>query len=260
MNVQDIPIALIDPHPANPIGRVAENAELLALLDNIRDRGLLFPIRVVREQKTGRYTVVAGHRRLWCKRRLEHVDIACVVEDGPAAEGDILVDQISENLHREAYKPGEQARLFRLLQTQLKLTNKQMAQRLHYSEASVSMYLSILKLGPESLDAIDDGRLAFSTAVEIVKVENLTVREDLIRRAMNGATRAEIVAAILNDTPKAKRLTLQRGDLTVTALEKLTPAAVVRGLEDLLKKARKAAAEGHGLDALDHKSRGKEAS
>ncbi|MGL6076756.1 MAG: ParB/RepB/Spo0J family partition protein [Fimbriiglobus sp.] len=250
MIVQDISIALIDPHPANPVGRVAETEELLALLENIRTRGLLFPIRVVREPTTGRYTVVAGHRRLWCKRRLDHQDIACIVEDGPVKDGDVLIDQISENVHRAAYKPVEQARLFRLLQEQLKLNNKQMAQRLNYSEASVSMYLGILKLSPALLDAIDDERLAFSTAVEIVKVENPKVRDDLAQRAMDGASRAEIMATILGGKPKAKRLTLRRGDLTVTALEKLTPTAVVRGLEELLKKARKAVTEGHSLESL----------
>lgn len=259
MNVQDIAITLIDPHPANPAGRVAETEELLAMLENIRDRGLLFPIRVVCEPKTRRYTVVAGHRRLWCKRRLEHQTIACIVEDGPVKDGDVLIDQISENVHRAAYKAVQQSKLFRLLQEQLKLNNKQLAQRLNYSEASVSMYLSILKLSPALLDAIDDERLAFSTAVEIVKVENPKVRDDLARRAMEGASRAEVMAAIVGDKPKAKRLTLKRGDLTVTALEKLTPAAVARGLEELLKKARKAATEGHSLESLTQRGQPEEA-
>jgi ParB/RepB/Spo0J family partition protein len=259
MNVQDIPISLIDPHPANPVGRVVETEELLALLENIRTRGLLFPIRVVRDHKSGRYTVVAGHRRLWCKRRLEHQDIACIVEDGPVKDGEVLIDQISENVHRAAYKPVEQARLFRLLQDQLKLNSKQMAQRLNYAESSVRQYLSILRLPGPMLDAIDDGRLAFSTAVQIVKVDDPVVRDDLAQRAMQGASRAEIMAAIIGDKPKAKRVPLLSGDLTVTALESVPPATAARHLEKLLKKVRKAVTEGHSLESLTQRGQPEEA-
>lgn len=250
MNVQDIPLALIDPSPFNPAGRVAESADLLALLESIRDQGLLTPIRVSREPKTGRYVIVAGHRRWWCKRRLEHADIACVVEDGPPAAGKLILDQIAENVHRLAFRPAELGRVIRRLQDEAKLTQKQVAERLHYSEALVSSHLSLLKL-PEALqDAVDDGRLAASVAVLLAKADDPAVRDDLARRAMAGASRAEIAAAVAGTRPAARRRVLRAGPLAVTLSGSTPLPAVIRGLQELLKQARKAAADGRGLDAL----------
>lgn len=251
MTSQVIPIGEIGPSGLNPPGRLDPQCpDLQSLLASVREYGVREPPTVYRDPKAGRYVLLSGHRRWFCARAAGHVELACLVADPPAGPGEERLAQAVVNIHRRAYTPVELARLVRDLMADFGLTGREAADKLHVSPALVSTHLALLRLGDAHQGLIDRGRLSLSVGALMSQTDHEGLRARMADMALGGATRAEVAAALRGSRPTPRRLTLRAGRLGVSAAADLPVADLVRGLEGLLRQARRAAADGRGLDAL----------
>ena len=79
---------------------------------------------------------------------------------------------VLENVVREDLNPLEQAEAFRVLSKEFHLTQAQIAERIGVSRETVSNYMRLLRLPEEVMDYMLEGRLSFSDAREILRLEN----------------------------------------------------------------------------------------
>ena len=93
--IEMVDVNLIDSSPHNIPGR--DRLEIDELADSIKSRGLMNPITLA--ASNGRYTVIAGHRRLAALRKLGLTTAPATVRPGQD-KADHLVDQLTENLQR----------------------------------------------------------------------------------------------------------------------------------------------------------------
>lgn len=251
MTLQPIAIDLIRPSCLNPPGRLdPADPDLQALLASVRDLGVREPITVYRDPKAARYVIVSGHRRWFCAREAGHVEMNCLVEDAPSAPGEERLKQAVVNVHRKQYTPVEFAELIRGLMADYGLSGKEVAEKLRVSAPLVSTHLALLKLGDAHRALIDRGHLSLSVGALMSQTDDEGLRNRMAELAAGGANRKEVAAVLQGGRPRAKRLSLRTGPLAVTAAESLPLPKLIRGLEELLRQARKAAADGHGLETL----------
>jgi ParB/RepB/Spo0J family partition protein len=137
-----VPIAVIKPNPLQPRQHFDE-ASLDDLADSIRARGLLQPI-IVRRERDGGYTLIAGERRL---RAAERAGVGLV----PAilSDDDLLEVALEENVQREDLSPLEEAEALAALASERGLSHADLARVIHKSRPYVSNTLALTRLPRE---------------------------------------------------------------------------------------------------------------
>jgi ParB/RepB/Spo0J family partition protein len=137
-----VPIAVIKPNPLQPRQHFDEQA-IEELADSIRARGLLQPI-IVRREKDGGYTLIAGERRM---RAAERAGVGLV----PAilSDDDLLEVALEENVQREDLSPLEEAEALAALASERGLSHAELAQVIHKSRPYVSNTLALTRLPRE---------------------------------------------------------------------------------------------------------------
>lgn len=176
-----IPLELLDSSPDQPRH---ELPDVEALARNIADVGLLQPICTRREG--GRYTILAGHRRVGAYRWLQEHDPQPEWASIPAIVLRVNDDlsrlaQISAQIHVEPWSIVEEAQVIDQLR-RAGLAQVDIAQMLNKTQGWVSKRLAILR------DPVLAEQMLSGHVVPAVAEELLTVREPGRRHEM--ATRA----------------------------------------------------------------------
>jgi ParB family transcriptional regulator, chromosome partitioning protein len=167
--VAHLHIELIDKNPYQT-RYVFDEEMLMELRDSIKEHGVVQPVVVRPAEEEGRYILVLGERRLRASKMAGKDTIPALVRrlsPQQAAEMTVL-----ENIVREDLNPVEQAEAFRVLSTQFRLTQAQIADRIGVSRETVSNYMRLLRLPEKVMGYLLSDRLSFSDAREILRLEN----------------------------------------------------------------------------------------
>ena len=172
------------------------------LVTDIRVRGLLQPI-VVRPVD-GRYRVVAGYRRTEAARQAGLLEVPAVVRE--LDDADELSARCAENAHRENPNPVEEGALFAAMQEGLGFTAAAIAQRVTRSPAYVAARLELVR-GPAPVrDAVQDGRITFSVAHELLRCDHPADQAHLLHHAMAGGCTAALMRGWVTDAARRRAL------------------------------------------------------
>ena len=162
--------------------KVQDNEEMETLAESIKQNGIVSPI-IVRplENTADEYEIISGHRRVMASRKAGITEVpALVVSLDRDAAAIVLVDS---NLHREHILPSEKAFAYKMkaealahqgfradltsVQVAPKLATEQIAEDAGTSKDTIKRYIRLTNLIPEILQYVDDGRIAFTPAVEL---------------------------------------------------------------------------------------------
>ena len=92
--------ALTNIHPMeNHPFKVKDDEDMAALVESIRQYGVLNPIIVRKRQTGGGYEIVSGHRRYEACKRLNKFDIPVIVRD--LTDEEAILTMVDANLQRE---------------------------------------------------------------------------------------------------------------------------------------------------------------
>lgn len=176
---KNIAIEKLFPFEGHPF-KVQDNEEMNALIESIQEQGILSPLIVRPKENTeDEYEIVSGHRRFRAavKAGIKEVPALIVPLDRDAA----AIAVVDSNLHREHIFPSEKAFAYKLKAEALRhqgkrsdLTSGQLDPKLTVEKISendsatqVKRYIRLTKLIPHILDMVDEGRIAFTPAVEL---------------------------------------------------------------------------------------------
>ena len=195
VQAMQLPVDKLRPFEGHPF-RVTDDSEMEQLVYSILTQGLLTPISV-RPVENNEYEVISGHRRLHaCKKAgIETVPALIYSLDRDAA----TIAMVDSNLHREKILPSEKAFAYKLkmeamsrqgqrtdltlLQVATKLdTAAEIGKSIGDSRDKVYRYIRLTELIPEILTMVDDGKIAFTPAVELsylTKQEQLDLLETM---------------------------------------------------------------------------------
>lgn len=256
-HIQEIPIDLIDVEP-QVRERFAE-ASLAQLAKQIARHGLLQAIRLRR--LGDRYAIVFGERRFLAAKLAGLKAIAARVIDREMTAGDIAIQQLIENCH-EALNPMERAKGIAKAMAENGMTARQVAIELgETSESSISNALGLLTLPMSIQDSVESGKIAASAGSGLARVEDPQLQATLASRLASGELTRDglrgAIRAATNGGGEGKKLTPRRvtaalgPNRTVTVSEEgLDLEGLIKTLEDLLAKARKARARGIELSTF----------
>lgn len=173
--ISQLPPDKLSPFAKHPY-RVREDAAMDELVESIRVHGILSPL-LARPKGEG-CELVSGHRRRLAAQKLGLPTVPVLVREMTDDEAVILM--VDSNLQRENLLPSEKAFAYRMkleaMKHQGKATSGQLVQKLSVEKVAdeanenyktVQRYIRLTNLVPPLLQMVDDGRIAFSPAVEL---------------------------------------------------------------------------------------------
>ncbi|MCI6782005.1 MAG: ParB/RepB/Spo0J family partition protein [Lachnospiraceae bacterium] len=180
--------------------KVETNVELCELMKSIEKEGVLVPLLVRTNPYGDGYEVVSGHRRKEAAKWAGKTEVPVVVRE--LDDDQAVVAMVDSNLHRENLKPSEKAFAYRMKLEAMKhqgkklttnnddmtlaqvepmsadmetvdivsnvmRSNERLARQAGESVAQIKRYIRLTYLIPKILDMVDDGKIAFTIAVEL---------------------------------------------------------------------------------------------
>lgn len=178
--------------------KVETNTELCEMMRSIEKEGVLVPLLVRTNPYGDGYEVISGHRRkeaaLWAGETEVPVVIRGLDDD------QAVVAMVDSNLHRENLKPSEKAFAYRMKLEAMKhqgkkvladditlvqveprsakkdtrdvfygamRSNELLAKQAGESVAQIKRYIRLTNLIPKILNIVDEGKIAFTVAVDL---------------------------------------------------------------------------------------------
>ena len=174
--ISQLPPDKLSPFAKHPY-QVREDAAMDELTESIRVHGVLSPL-LARPKGEG-CELVSGHRRRLAAQKLGLPTVPVLVREMTDDEAVILM--VDSNLQRENLLPSEKAFAYKMkleaMKHQGKATSRQVVGKLESADEvgqvngesgrTIQRYIRLTNLAPPLLQMVDDGRIAFSPAVEL---------------------------------------------------------------------------------------------
>lgn len=176
-DVKKIKITQIEPNKTQPRTDFDEE-KIEELADSIREYGLIQPI-VVKLNKNGYYTIIAGERRWRASRKAGLKEIPAVIKDvSEQTEKEIT---LIENIQREDLNALEEAAGIKELMDVYGLTQEEVAQKIGRSRPAVANILRLLNLPEEIQKLVKDGTLSQGHARALLAVEDKVKAQEIAK-------------------------------------------------------------------------------
>ncbi len=146
MEIKDIEMSVIKVSELNTRKDLAagtEDAGLEDLANSIKEKGLLNPI-IVRKNNDGSYGLIAGQRRFLACQRLGWGTIPAIIRD-ITDDTDATIISLIENVHRADMNPIDKARAYQKIHEKYMDYNK-VAKETGVSISTLKKYLTLLNL------------------------------------------------------------------------------------------------------------------
>ena len=177
---RELSISSIDRDPNQP--RVNFDEERLnELCDSIKTYGVISPIIVQPGKVPGRYSLIAGERRLRASQMAGLETIPALIDKN--ADGDserTLAMQLVENIQRADLTPLERAHAIGALKETYSLSVRDVAHRLGISKSMVQRSLDILDLPDDLLNALREGA-SESKILLLAQIEDEEIRAGYLK-------------------------------------------------------------------------------
>jgi len=171
--------------------QVKDDESLNALCESIRDYGVLSPL-LARPTADGNYEIISGHRRKAAAMKLGMEKLPVLIREMTDDEAVILM--VDSNIQRENLLPSEKAYAYKIKFEAIKhqgrstsgqvVPNKdnnrsmsKIGEDNNESYKTVQRYIRLTYLQKPILDLVDEGRIAFSPAVELSYLTKLEQAE-----------------------------------------------------------------------------------
>ena len=176
-DVKKIKITQIEPNKTQPRTDFDEE-KIEELADSIREYGLIQPI-VVKLNKNGYYTIIAGERRWRASRKAGLKEIPAVIKDvSEQTEKEIT---LIENIQREDLNALEEAAGIKELIDVYGLTQDEVAKKIGRSRPAVANILRLLNLSAEIQNLVKDEKLSQGHARALLAVEDAEKAQEIAK-------------------------------------------------------------------------------
>ena len=171
----NIAVTNLHPFQGHPY-QVRDDAEMDALVESIREHGILTPL-IVRplEDAPMEYEVISGHRRLHAAQKAGISEVPAFIH--ALSREEAAIQLVDSNLHREHILPSEKAFAYKMKFDAMKHQGRSLGQagpKLSVDAVSdedsgrqVKRYIRLTQLHPGLLKLVDEGRIAFTVGVEL---------------------------------------------------------------------------------------------
>jgi ParB family chromosome partitioning protein len=214
--VQMIPIAGIEPNPAQPRRVFAEEA-LAELAASIQARGVIQPI-VVRPHGH-RFQIVAGERRWRAAQRARLHEIPAIVRE--FSDDETLEVALIENIQRQDLNAIEEAQAYQRLVDQYGHTQEDLGKLVSKSRSHVANLLRLLDLPSKVQTLVGTGQLSMGHARALITASDPEgLADEVLRRGLSVRETEKLAASGKPARQKSLPIEYKGAGADIAALER----------------------------------------
>ena len=233
--VTQVAVGLIQRNPHQPRTDF-HSAELAELADSIREHGIIQPL-IVSPAASGRYTLIAGERRLQAAQSAGFKTVPVIVRHASGQE--MLELALVENIQRADLNPLEEAEAYHQLTEEFGLSHDAVAARVGKSRVAVTNTLRLLGLSTKVKQALVNGKITEGHARALLALSGARAQESALQTVVNLDLNVrqveELVRKLGGRKPSAKKKYSRNPD--VNDMEKRLRASL--GTKVTLRHGRK---------------------
>ena len=187
--------------------RNERDTSIQELADSIERNGLINPI-LVKPIGSGKYEVIAGHRRFEAVKRLGLPHIECNITD-ETSEKDLMLAQIAENVQRKDMSALELVECFDEMKKRYGIKQNQIARLFNKSDVWVTNQYQAAKLLelqygkdiPEEVRKMGAGQIKYAAKKQMAEIEHI------LCKGMEVKVRGHVytITCVNNETENALR-------------------------------------------------------
>lgn len=182
-----VPIDQIHPGRYQPRRRF-DDEEMRALVDSVRERGVLQPLLVRKDEDSPpgapSFEIIAGERR-WRAAQLAGLhEVPVLVRT--LSDREALEIALIENIQRQDLTPLEEAEGFRRLMDEFSHTQEDLARAVGKSRSHVANMLRLLALPDEVKRLVQEGQLSMGHARALLTAHDpAALAQEVVKRGLN---------------------------------------------------------------------------
>lgn len=180
--VLEVATNTIIPNPHQP-RKHFDHGALEELMSSIKVHGILNPLIVAPKDASGKYTLIAGERRLRSAQTLGLKKVPVLIRD--VKEQESLELAIIENIQRSNLNPIEEAAAYRRLMEEFNLTQEEVGKQLGKSRSTVANFLRMLDLPPEVQKAIGESKISVGHAKILAGLPTAKEQENYLNQILH---------------------------------------------------------------------------
>ncbi|MCW5888482.1 MAG: ParB/RepB/Spo0J family partition protein, partial [Anaerolineales bacterium] len=212
-DVQQVPVEAIRPNPHQPRTHFAKE-QLAELAESIRTYGVIQPL-IVKEDAGGRYTLIAGERRLQASKLAGLATVPVVSRE--ASDRDLVELALVENVQRADLSPLETAEAYQHMHHQFNLSHDEIARRVGKSRVAITNTLGLLELSAAVKQAlldesISEGHARALKALDTPQAQRAAL-STIVSQGLNVRQAEELVRKLRGTRPKAAAKASQSAEI-----------------------------------------------
>ncbi len=182
--LRQMPIAMLKPGRFQP-RRVFDADEMAALVESVKQRGVLQPILVRRDNgKPDSFEIIAGERRWRAAQSAGLHEIPVVVRE--VSDREALEVALVENVQRENLGPLEEAEGYRRLTAEFGHAQEELARAVGKSRSHVANTMRLLRLPQPVKQMLEDGQISAGHArVMLSAADPMAIARKVVDEGLN---------------------------------------------------------------------------
>ena len=177
-----ISVDSVVPNPNQP-RYYFDGDNLKDLAESIREHGVVQPIIVTRIAE-GKYELIAGERRLRASKLIGNKEIPAIVRSAGGQEK--LELAIIENVQRHDLNPIEEAKAYKRLREEFRLTQEEIAKKLGKGRVAIANTMRLLDLPVEIQRGLIENKISAGHARAILGLDNPEKQRALYELILKG--------------------------------------------------------------------------
>ncbi len=179
--ITTVSISLVEPNKNQPRTRF-DDEKIAELAQSIKQNGILQPI-LVTPLDNGGYRIVAGERRWRAARSAGLKEVPVYIRN--LDEKQTMQLALIENVQRQDLSPIEEARAYKQLMDEYKMTQQEVSEAVGKSRSVIANSLRLLTLSAPVVELVENGKLTVGHAKMIAGLEDAQSQEDAAEFTIN---------------------------------------------------------------------------
>ncbi len=175
IEIHNIPVDKIFPHPQNPRRNLGDISELT---DSIRENGIFQNLTVV-PKDDDTYTVIIGHRRLAAAKEAGLTEVPCVIAD--LDEKAQIAAMLVENVNRSDLTVYEQAQGFQMM-LDLGEDVESVSKMTGFSQSTIRRRTKLLQLDSDAFKATEGRDITLQDYEKLFDINNPERRNEVLKQ------------------------------------------------------------------------------
>lgn len=187
------------------------------LAQSIKEHGVIQPLIVAKDGEF--YKIIAGERRWRAAKVAGLKKVPIIVKD--LTDTEVMEISLIENLQREDLNPVEEAKAYKALMDEYKLTQEDISKKIGKARSSITNSIRILNLDEKVLSYIVDGTLSEGHGKALLSIEDKNMQYEIAKKIIDGGLNVrqteQLVKTILKG--KKKKVKDKKKDIYIQEIE-----------------------------------------